>query len=163
VESINLFHELKETIGEEAALKKVISGSRDHARSPMQWSGEQGAGFSKGIPWSFMDADYQEWNVENQLCDNNSVLRFYQALIQIRKLHRPLIYGEFRVVNRNRKDLFTYYRKLDSEEFYVECNLSSHPKKISKIRKGYQLVLSNYETQSKLLRPYEANLYQKIN
>lgn len=35
----------------EAALKAVARRSRDNARTPMQWTGEENAGFTAGTPW----------------------------------------------------------------------------------------------------------------
>jgi oligo-1,6-glucosidase len=162
VESINLYKESVPVIGETAAMKKVLSGSRDHSRTPMQWNSSTNGGFTEGIPWILADGDYKEWNVENQLSKSDSILNFYRQLIKLRKMHPALIYGDFITVDRRKKDLFTYFRKHDKEEFYVECNLSCKPVKRSKKVHRLQLLLSNYSGSSKELRPYEANLYLGI-
>jgi oligo-1,6-glucosidase len=160
VESINLYQELIPSIGEKAAFKKVVSGSRDHARTPMQWKNTKNAGFTEGTPWISSDQDYKEWNVEKQLAQENSVLNFYRKLIHLRKSQEALIYGDFEIMNRSRKNLFTYYRKLESKCFYIECNLSCKAIKRINTVHGYELLLSNYIDRSVNLRPYEANLYQ---
>ena len=161
VESLNLYQEIVGSIGKEAAMKKVLSGSRDHARTPMQWSSDMNAGFSEGQPWIAMDMDYTEWNVEKELDNPDSVLHFYRQLIQLRKTHQVLIYGDYALLNGKKTDLFTFYRKDKVETYYVECNLSCKPRKrIHQVRED-KLVLSNYKGSSKLLRPYEANLYRK--
>jgi Glycosidases len=160
VESINYYHEIIPTMGEEESLKKVLSGSRDHARTPMQWTGEQNAGFSNVKPWIETDGDYKEWNVEKQLQDEDSVLNFYKKLIKMRKEHPAFVYGEFIPVEKSKKDLFTYYRRLDQETYYVECNLSSRPMKRLRRVDGTTLLVSNYKNKDKFLRPYEANLYR---
>jgi oligo-1,6-glucosidase len=174
VESINLYRELVPQIGEKAALEKVLSGSRDHARTPMQWTNGKNAGFSEHMPWIYMDEDFKDWNVEKQSGEEDSILNFYRSLIKIRKSHEALIYGEFEVTNRKKRDLFTYYRRLPKEAFYIECNLSSKPVRRSFPVKEYELLMSNYPTldnQQKndnknrmpatdQLRPYEANLYK---
>ncbi len=159
VESINLYQDLLATMDEQSALKKVISGSRDHARTPMQWNMEKNAGFSEGVPWIEVNKDYVSCNVEKQLANEMSVLNFYKQLIQLRKRYQTLIYGEFEVVNRTKKDLFTYYRKDKNKSFFVECNISSNTIKRRQPVKGYQLILSNYDKGSRCFRPYEANLY----
>jgi oligo-1,6-glucosidase len=160
VESINLYHELLPTLGEEAAFRKVLSGSRDHARTPMQWSNGNNAGFTEGTAWISSDGEDTGWNVEKQVEEDGSVWNFYRKLIEYRKLHQAIIYGSFEPIDVHRKDLFTYYRKLEGEAYYVECNLSSKPVKRRHPVNGYQLVLSNYQEISDLLRPYEANLYR---
>jgi oligo-1,6-glucosidase len=160
VESINLYQELLPTLGEKTALSKVLSGSRDHARTPMQWNATKNAGFSEGTPWICSDEEYKEWNVAKQQTKEDSVLHFYRKLINLRKKEQALIYGDFELVNRMKKNLFTYYRRLEGKSFYVECNLSSKPLRRSSSVHGYELVLSNYNKNSEILRPYEANLYQ---
>lgn len=160
VESINLYKELREKSSAEDAFREVLNGSRDHARTPMQWSSKKNAGFTEGIPWIVTDADYKQWNVEKQLENEDSVLNFYRQLIQFRKEHKALIYGSFEAVNKKRKDSFTYYRRGEKEEFYVQCNLSSNTIKRNTLASGYELILSNYSEPAKDLRPYEANLYK---
>jgi oligo-1,6-glucosidase len=160
VESINLYQELLPSLGEKAALSKVLSGSRDHARTPMQWNASMNAGFTEGTPWICSDDDYKEWNVEKQQTKEDSVLHFYRQLIKLRKKEQALIYGDFEMVNRMKKNLFTYYRRLEGKGFYVECNLSSKPLRRSNSVHGYELLLSNYNKNSEILRSYEANLYQ---
>ncbi len=159
VESINLYHELLPSLGEQEAFRRVMSGSRDHARAPMQWSGKKNAGFTEGKPWIELDEDYKEWNVERQLADSDSVLHFYQELIRLRREHKALVYGDFEATNRNKRDSFTYYRRLETEEFYIEANLSNHILSSHTPGKMYRKVLSNYKEESPQLRPYEANLY----
>lgn len=159
IESINLYHELEPSLGTEAAWKKVLSGSRDHARTPMQWSNTDYAGFSEHTPWIASDSDYELWNVEKQLKDEDSVLNFYKKLIDIRKNHHSLIYGDFKPVDAAKRDIFTYYRILVGESFYVECNLSCRSLRRRRTMKGNQPILSNYPELSDRLRPYEANLY----
>ncbi|MHB8128705.1 MAG: alpha-glucosidase [Mobilitalea sp.] len=160
VESINLYQELIPSLGEKAALQKILSGSRDHARTPMQWNDQKNAGFSEGTPWIRSDGDYKKCNVEQQLSQENSVLHFYKKLIHLRRNHQALLYGDFELMNRKKKDLFTYYRKLEGKGYYVECNLSCKTIKRNSSVQGYELLLSNYQQLSVILRPYEANLYQ---
>lgn len=161
VESINLYQELLETMDKDAALRKVLSGSRDHARTPMQWNNSKNAGFSEGTPWIKTDDDYRAWNVEKQLEKEDSILNYYKKLIHIRKSNKALVYGEFMITERKRKDIFNYFRYLDKDTFYIECNLSDKPKKRYRKVKGYELILSNYQSLDSILRPYEANLYKK--
>ena len=160
VESINLYHELVETMNEEAAFKKVLSGSRDHARTPMQWNENRNAGFTEGEPWSFLDQDYKIWNVEQQQKNLNSVWNFYWTLIDFRKKHDALIYGDFICLDRRKKDMFTYLRRLNDEIYYVECNLSNNFIERKGTLDGYHLIISNYRDKAADLRPYEANLYR---
>ncbi|MDF2906935.1 MAG: alpha-glucosidase, partial [Herbinix sp.] len=163
VESINYYSELLPTLGEQEAWRKIMSGSRDHSRTPMQWNDKRNAGFTEGVPWLTTDNDYLDWNVAGQQEKENSVWRFYQNLIELRKKHEALVYGSFEVVNRKKKDVFTYYRRLGDEEFYIETNLSSTTIPSNPRDKQLRLLLSNYKDEADCLRPYEAKLYLRIN
>ncbi len=162
VESINYYAELLPTLGEKEAWNKILSGSRDHSRTPMQWSNQRNAGFTEGEPWLASDNDYLEWNVATQQENPNSIWRFYQKLLQLRKEHEALVYGSFEVVNRKKKDVFTYYRRLNREEFYIETNISEHTLPSLPRNEEFTLLLSNYTEEAKQLRPYEAKLYRRI-
>jgi glycosidase len=41
------------------------NGTRDNARTPMQWSGESGAGFTSGKPWLKINGNSKYINVLN--------------------------------------------------------------------------------------------------
>ena len=171
VESLNHYQEVLKTSTPEEAFKNVLSGTRDHARVPMQWSSEMYAGFSECKPWIEGDQDYLTNNVEEQIFDINSTIHFYKKLIALRNESLVLKYGNIRFVEEKKKDLFAYYRNpaLDVDScknraiYFIECNLSDH--EIKRIRKKgkYKRLLSNYSDHlKKTMHPYEANLYQVI-
>lgn len=160
VESLNLYEELLSTMGKEEAFHKVLAGTRDHARTPMQWNNDEYAGFSKVKPWILMDDDYKKTNVEAQLKNEGSMLRFYQKVIVLRKEHEVIYYGDVEFINKKEKNLFTYYRRDEKETLLIEANLSSESVKRKKIPEGKSL-LSNYQGQSSsFLRPYEAIIWK---
>ena len=160
IESLNLYEELVKSSNEKEAFSKVLSGSRDHARVPMPWNASKNGGFTTGTPWITRDEDYKNYNVETEIQDEDSVYHFYKKLIALRKQNKALIYGEVKIVDEKMKDLFMYYRSLNGECFFVECNLSNHCMKRIKRVKEYELVLSNYKLPYNVLRPYETNLYR---
>ena len=160
IESLNLYKELVKTVGEKEAFNKVLSGSRDHARVPMPWNASKNGGFTTGTPWITGDEDYKTYNVEAEQQDEHSVYHFYRKLIALRKNSKTLIYGDVKIVDEKIQDLFTYYRSLDGQHFFIECNLSNHCIRRVKKVTGYELVLSNYKSLYEVLRPYEANLYR---
>lgn len=160
VESLNLYEELCETMDSKEAFGKVLAGTRDHARTPMQWNNQQYAGFSTVTPWIMMDDDYKKCNVEAQLEDESSMLHFYQNMIALRKEHPVIYYGKVIFTDKKAKNLFTYYRKNEDTTLYIEMNLSSSETKRVKNPKGTCL-LSNYSGESSsFLRPYEASVWK---
>lgn len=163
VESLNLYEELCKTMDSDKAFKKVLAGSRDHARTPMQWNDQEYAGFSTDTPWIMMDDDYKKCNVESQLGDENSILHFYKDMITLRKEHPVIHYGEVIFTDKKAKNLFNYYRKNDEEMLYIEINLSSCEVKREKPPKGTCLI-SNYPVNhSASIRPYEANVWKMLH
>lgn len=159
IETLNKYEELLKEMDKDSAFKKILAGSRDNSRTPMQWSSDKNGGFSEGEPWITNDEDYKNFNVEWELHDKESILNFYKEMITLRKENKALIYGDFKAINPKKKDIFTYYRELHGKRFYIECNLSSNEiERYNEVEK-YELVLSNYKQSSKILRPYEANIY----
>jgi len=163
VESVNLYHKLIEEGKSSAeAFQTVLSGSRDHARTPMQWSGEKNAGFSEGTPWIQVNPDYYKINAADEESAIDSVLHFYRSLIALRKENPALIYGDVIPVKAAPKGLLCYFRRMDGQRFYIELNLTG--KAVKNVNTGLRgtLLYSNYTTRREgaVMRPYEANLYQ---
>lgn len=162
IESLNLYEELIQKMPEEIAFQKILSGSRDHGRSTMPWDDTAAGGFTTGTPWIKGDEDYKTFNAVSEIMQENSIYHFYKQLIALRKTHKALVYGTVHFINEKQKDVFTYYRTFDGKCFYIECNLSSKFMKRRQSVKAYKKILSNYRKESKLLRPYEASLYEVL-
>ena len=161
VESINLYKELLQAMSEAEAFKKILAGSRDHARVPMQWTDGVNAGFSEAAPWIDGGSDYNICNAKSQTEYKDSVLNYYRALIEFRRTHEALVYGNIRIVNKKEKNLFTYWRKNGSETFYIECNLGCEMRQRKDRLQDAVRVLSNYGDAPALqLRPYEAIIWR---
>lgn len=160
VESLNLYEELCKTMDSETAFKKVLAGSRDHARTPMQWKGQEYAGFSTDTPWIMMDDDYKKCNVESQLEDSNSILHFYKDMIALRKEHPVIYYGDVIFTDKKTVDLFTYYRRNNEEMLYIEINLSPLNMKRAKLHEGTRLLCNYAGGTYSFLRPYEASIWK---
>ena len=161
LESINLHAELCKTMSEADAFKKILAGTRDHSRVPMQWTDGANAGFSSATPWIAAGSDCKTCNAAAQAADQNSVLHHYGALIGLRKAHRALVYGDINIVHKKEKNLFTFWRNDGKDRFYIECNLGRAPKKRKDRLPGAVRLLSNYpDSPGTVLRPYEAIVWQ---
>ena len=75
---------LEAGLSPEEALRVIAKSSRDNARTPMQWTDGENAGFTAGTPWLKINPNYTDINVEAELADENSVLHFYKKLIALR-------------------------------------------------------------------------------
>ena len=100
----------------EDALKAVSKYSRDNARTPMQWSGGEHAGFTTGTPWLKVNPNYPRINAASQIADPDSVRSFYKKLIALRKhpeYKETIVYGTLEPAWEDRHNLMAYYRKAD--------------------------------------------------
>ncbi len=98
----------------EDALTAVSRFSRDNARTPMQWSGKENAGFTAGTPWLKVNPNYTSINAADQLDDPDSVRSFYKKLIALRKdpeYKETVVYGAFEPYLEDQHNLMAYYRK----------------------------------------------------
>ncbi len=98
----------------EDALAAVSRFSRDNARTPMQWSGKENAGFTAGTPWLKVNPNYTSINAADQLDDPDSVRSFYKKLIALRKdpeYKETVVYGAFEPYLEDQHNLMAYYRK----------------------------------------------------
>lgn len=158
VESLQYYEDaLSKGKSKEEAFRMLLTGSRDHARTPVSWSDDEYAGFSTVKPWIKVNPSYKHINVKIQESDPNSILNFTKDIIKYRKEHQSLIYGEFRQTKTN-KNYFVYTRTLD-EKYMIVINLTDKTRKYP-IKVNGKLLFNNYEDISDTLRAYEAHLYK---
>ncbi|NLV11571.1 alpha,alpha-phosphotrehalase [Halomicrobium mukohataei] len=150
-------------------LREVVNAqSRDHARTPMQWSDEAGTGFTDGEPWLKCNADYTEINVAAQRDDPASVLNQYRTLIDLRQSTDALVYGDYELLTPEDDQLYAYTRTLDDERVLVVLNWSSESATFegSEIEASDATVLyGNHDDPptdptGASLRPWEAVVYR---
>lgn len=97
---------------------------RDPARTPMQWSGEKDAGFSKHKPWLPISNNYQTVNVESESQDKYSILNLYKSLIQLRNESEVLQHGNYRSLSLGNDNIFAYTRIVGPKILLVVLNFS---------------------------------------
>jgi len=171
VESLNIY-ELKkqEGMSESEILAILKEKSRDNSRTPVQWNSEKHAGFTNGTPWINVASNYEYINAENALKDTNSVFYHYQKLIQLRKQHDIITYGDYQLILEDHEDIFAYIRNGEDEKllvinnFYGKETTFELPENIDVNGYRAEVLLSNYndsETDvSRLsLRPYESIVF----
>ncbi len=160
--------ETKKGVPPEEVMEIIWKRGRDNSRTPMQWSDDTNAGFSKNTPWMGVNENYVHLNVENQWNDKHSVLHFYQKMIRLRKEHKVLKYGRYDLIMKNDKQIYAYTRTLNKKKAVIIVNMSDkkatyHDDKCKVSSK--QLVLTNYDvskhkkTTRCKLKPYEVRVY----
>lgn len=142
-------------------LKKSLQNAPDHCRAPLPWGAGLNAGFSGGQPWMRMTDGVEYLNATVQMEDPRSVWNHYQKLVALRNENMGLVYGSFKPVFSKNEKLFCYFRIHDGEKWYVEMNITEKEvARPARILPNQHLVVSNYDTVSRTLRPYEANVYR---
>lgn len=163
IETLGMYRKYK-ALGwpEEKILRSIHARSRDNARTPMQWSGAENAGFTTGTPWLKVNPNYQTINADNQLSDPDSVFSYYHRLIRLRKGHPVFWEGTFRLVLADNEDIFAYTRTTATAQLLVVCNFRGADIEDPLVI-GEPPILCNYPDQPLLgrLRPYEARIYLK--
>jgi alpha-glucosidase len=97
---------------------------RDPERTPMQWSSDENAGFTKGNPWLPIAQDYSTVNVAAERARVNSMLTLYQRLIELRRAEPALSVGEFAPLPAS-DDLMAYVRKWNERRLLIVLNFSA--------------------------------------
>lgn len=142
--------------------------ARDHARTPMQWSAGENAGFSSGKPWMMVNPNYKFINANKDMSADKSIYKFYAKLHAYRKGNDVIIDGDYKDICPNSSDIFAYERKLGDKTVLVVVNFKNKAVKFKLpaeyVGRASQLQLSNYsDAQERIadtkLRPYEASVY----
>jgi maltose alpha-D-glucosyltransferase/alpha-amylase len=97
----------------------IYLGDRDGVRTPMQWSPDRNAGFSRAdfaqlyLP-PLMDPvyGYQAVNVEAGMRDSSSLLHWMKRMLEVRKQHPVFGVGTFEVISVENPSVLAYIRCL---------------------------------------------------
>ena len=109
----------------------IYLGDRNGVRTPMQWTADRNAGFSRCNPAKLyspviMDPvwGYEAINVEAQQNDPSSLLNWMRNMIALRKLFQVFGRGSLRFLDASNRKVLAYIRQLDGETVLCVANLS---------------------------------------
>lgn len=162
IESINMYNErLDQGYTKEAIIESINAKGRDNARTPMQWDNSANAGFTTGTPWLHVNPNYPEINVEQSLADEDSVFYTYKKLIELRKEHAIVVWGEYELIEETEEEVFAYYREFSGEKWLVVANFSESKQMFTLEEEIGEVLVHNYHTSlpksgEVSLKPYEA-------
>ena len=128
VETLNL-HRTQTAAGlaEEVFLAGARANSRDNARTPMQWDDGPNAGFTMGVPWLPVNANYTSINAATDRSDPTGVFACYQRLIALRRELPIVRHGSFRLIAPEHAAVFAYLRCLGKQRMLVMANFTAWP------------------------------------
>ncbi|MGJ3253518.1 MAG: maltose alpha-D-glucosyltransferase [Elainellaceae cyanobacterium] len=109
----------------------VYLGDRNGVRTPMQWSPDRNAGFSRATPHKLYlplivesEYHYEAINVEAQRTNPNSLWYAIKRLIATRKRLPALSKGSFKLLHPDNRKVFAFIRTYEDEPVLVVANLS---------------------------------------
>ena len=173
VESLNHYEILQNKgLSASDALRIVQIHSRDNGRTPMQWDDSAYAGFTSADskkPWIGVNGNYPRVNAASQLADPDSIFRYYQKLIALRKEVDVIAFGDIEPLAESHPSVFAYRRTYEGHELIVaanfygrECSWKSAPD-----LSGFKKLIGNYSEGSVpyngkwTLKPYETQVWYK--
>ncbi len=118
--------------GDEIGLgENIYLGDRNGVRTPMQWSSDKNAGFSRANPQSLylpiiLDPayHYEACNVEEQLANPHSLLWWMRRMLALRKRWRALGEGKCEFLQPDNHKILSYVLRHEQETLLVVANLS---------------------------------------
>ena len=146
--------------------KKIVQKmTRDNARTPMQWTNEVYAGFSKSKPWIKVNPNKNDINVLDQVSDEHSILAFTKKAIELYKSDETFAFGDVRPYLIKHPELLAFER-VGSQHYLVLINLSKHnihfP--VAENVLDCECLISNYSLTplmaKMVFRPFEARVYR---
>ncbi|WP_296666407.1 maltose alpha-D-glucosyltransferase [Demequina sp.] len=112
-------------------------GDRDGVRTPMQWTPDRNAGFSRANPGRLslpvvMDPvfGFQAINVEAQEASRSSLLQWTRRMIQVRRQHSSFGRGSFFDLGGSNPTVFSYLREDGDDVVLCVNNLSRFPQPV---------------------------------
>lgn len=109
----------------------VYLGDRNGVRTPMQWSGDRNAGFSRANPQRLYlpiiidpQYHYEAVNVEAQQNNPHSLLWWMKRLIALRKRYKAFGRGTLEFLQPENSKIIAFLRRYQNECLLVVANLS---------------------------------------
>lgn len=159
LETLNMYEE-RIALGydPEEVMASIHARSRDNARTPIQWTAGENAGFTTGTPWMPVNSNYTEINAEAALADPNSIFHYYKKLIQLRKTYDVFRSGAFTLLCPEDEKIFAYTRDTEEEHILVVCNFTDETLTYDVPSNFWEteMLINNYVEESPKLRPYES-------
>ncbi|HEV2687311.1 MAG TPA: maltose alpha-D-glucosyltransferase [Bryobacteraceae bacterium] len=115
----------------------IYLGDRNGVRTPMQWSADRNAGFSRSNPQKLYlpitidpQYHYESVNVEAQQNNPHSLLWWTKHLIEQRKQFKAFSRGTLDFLRPSNRKVLAFYRRYQEETILVVANLSRFPQHV---------------------------------
>ena len=109
----------------------IYLGDRDGVRTPMQWSGDRNAGFSRANPQRLYlppiidpEFHYETVNVETQAKNRGSLLWWMRRMLALRKRYQVFGRGTLEFLHPENRRVLAYLRSDGDQSVLIVANLS---------------------------------------
>jgi maltose alpha-D-glucosyltransferase/alpha-amylase len=116
----------------------MFLGDRNGVRTPMQWSPDKNAGFSRASPQALylpviLDPEYhyETVNVENQQRNPHSLLWWTKRALALRKRWKAFGHGTLEMLQPDNRKVLAFVRAYEQERILVVANLSRFTQPVS--------------------------------
>ncbi len=116
-------------------------------RTPMQWDGGEGAGFTEGKPWEAVNGDYETVNVAAAEKAADSLWTLYRQLVQWRLEYASLRSGSLTLAESGVESVMGYLRAGESESVVVALNYGLKAQPVALSWKKSALAAGTYTVQ----------------
>ncbi|HMJ92400.1 MAG TPA: maltose alpha-D-glucosyltransferase [Candidatus Acidoferrum sp.] len=115
----------------------IYLGDRNGVRTPMHWSSDKNAGFSRSSPQALQlpiivdpEYHYEAVNVETQERNTNSLLWWMKRAIALRKKWKAFGRGALEFLQPTNRKVLAFVRRYEDEAILVAANLSRFPQPV---------------------------------
>ncbi|HEU4617155.1 MAG TPA: maltose alpha-D-glucosyltransferase [Gammaproteobacteria bacterium] len=115
----------------------IFLGDRNGVRTPMQWSPDRNAGFSRADPQRLflppiMDPvyGYEAVNVEAQSRESASLLNWTRRILAVRSAHKAFGRGTLELLRPGNRKIIAYIRRYGDEVLLCVANLKRYPQAV---------------------------------
>ncbi|NJK79257.1 MAG: maltose alpha-D-glucosyltransferase [Chloroflexaceae bacterium] len=109
----------------------IYLSDRNAVRTPMQWSSDRNAGFSRANPQKLYlpviidpEYHYESLNVEAQQNNTHSLLWWTKRLISLRKRYKAFGRGTLEFLHPENRKVLVFLRRYEDENILIVANLS---------------------------------------
>lgn len=171
INTLNRYELLKQQgVDLDTFIENEKEASRDNGRTPMQWENSENAGFSAATPWLKVHPNHKNGlNVAEQEKDETSVLNYFKKMVQLRKDHLGLVYGDYQLLLEDNEQVYVYTRSMDDENYLILLSFSEESTQFELdnfANATLGLLISNDQhvalqgSSSFQLNPYQACVYK---
>ena len=123
----------------------IFLGDRNGVRTPMQWSPDRNAGFSRADPQRLyfppiMDPvyGYEAVNVEAQSRDPSSLLNWMKRMLAVRKTSRAFGRGTLRFLRPGNRKVLAYLREYEGDTILCVANMARSAQPVELDRSAFK-------------------------